>query len=147
LSEARLSRIVTDTERISLFVAGILGIEPWSQCRAIGLEKDGKLVAGVVYDYYTGANICLHIAAVPGRRWLTKEFLWFMFFYPFEQLGVKRITGIIPESNVDSRKFAQGLHGATLEARLKDAHPDGDMLIFRMFKEDCMYLRIKNGKG
>lgn len=136
-----------DPARVSNFVAQQLGIDGWSHCRAIGLEKDGQLIAGVVYDYYTGTNICLHIAALPNRRWLNKEFLFYMFDYPFTQLGVKRMTGIIPESNKESVRFAEGLHGCTLEARLKDAHPQGDMLIFCMFKDDCKYLRIKkNGQ-
>lgn len=135
--------ITCDTQRVSEFVSRILGIEGWSNCRAIGLEKDGELIAGVVYDYYTGTNICMHIAALPGRRWLNREFLWFMFHYPFVQLGVKRLTGIIPESNKESVRFAQGLHGSKLEARLKGAHPDGDMLIFVMFKDDCKYLKEK----
>lgn len=133
--------IWNDPDRVSRFVAGQLGIEGWSQCRAIGWEKNGQIIAGVVYDYYTGTNICMHIAALPGRRWLTRTFLFYVFHYPFVQLGVKRLTGIIPESNRESVRFAQGLHGSKLEARLKNAHPDGDMLIFVMFKDDCKYLK------
>lgn len=135
--------ICNQDARVSAFVSQQIGVEEWSNCRSIGLEKNGELVAGIVYDYYTGTNICMHIAA-KGKRWMTKEFLWFMFYYPFVQLGVNRLTGIIPESNKESVRFAQGLHGAKLEARLKDAHPDGDMLIFVMFKDDCKYLRIKD---
>lgn len=135
--------ICNQDARVSAFVSQQIGVEEWSNCRSIGLEKNGELVAGIVYDYYTGTNICMHIA-VKGKRCMTKEFLWFMFYYPFVQLGVNRLTGIIPESNKESVRFAQGLHGAKLEARLKDAHPDGDMLIFVMFKDDCKYLRIKD---
>ena len=117
-------------------------MEGWSNFRAIGLEKDGELIAGVVYDNYTKATIFMHIAAKPGRKWLTRNFLWYMFHYPFVELGVKRVTGIIPVSNKDSINFANGLKGARLEALLKDAHPDGDMAIYCMFKQDCKYLGI-----
>lgn len=141
--EAPLFRIICDDrDRIGDFVSGKVGMEGWSNFRAIGLEKDGELIAGVVYDNYNKATIFMHIAAKPGRKWLTRNFLWFMWYYPFVQLGVKRVTGIIPLSNKDSINFANGLKGARLEALLKDAHPDGDMAIYCMFKQDCKYLGI-----
>ena len=142
-----MARIVTDDPaRVCKFVSERIGAEDWNNCRAIGLERNGELVAGVVYDYFTGVNICMHIAARPGRRWMTKKFLWFIFYYPFVQLGVNRLTGIIPESNIDSVRFAEGLKNCHLEARLENAHPDGDMLIYRMWKKDCTYLEINDGK-
>lgn len=143
-----MSCVVLDDQAglVSSFVAKKLGIEGWSQCRSVGLERDGRIIAGVVYDYYTGVNICMHIAAIDGESWMTKEFLKMIFHYPFVQLGVNRLTGIIPESNKKSVNFAQKLKGAYLEARLKGAHPDGDMLIFVMFKKDCDYLKL-NGIG
>lgn len=107
--------------------------------QGIGWVRDGEILAGVVYCNFNGANIDMHVAAVPGRRWLTREYLWFCFFYPFYQCGVKRITGLVPASNEDARKFDEHL-GFTLEARLKDAHPTGDILVYRMFKNDCRWL-------
>lgn len=123
-----------------------VGVEDWSNHKAIGLEKDGKLIAGVVYDNYTKATIFMHIAIEKGER-ISRNFLWYMFYYPFVELGVKALRGMIPESNKESINFASGLKGSQLEARLVDAHPDGDMLIYRMFKKDCKYLGIyRNGQ-
>ena len=133
--------ICNEPERIGRFVSDQTGVEDWTNYKAIGLEKDGRLIAAAVYDNYTKATIFMHIAIVQGER-LTRNFLWYMFHYPFNELGVKGLRGMIPESNKDSIKFAEGLKGAQLEARLKDAHPDGDMLIYRMFKQDCKYLGI-----
>lgn len=135
--------ICDDPARVARFVSEQMGIEDdFSSYKAIGLEGDGELVAGVVYDNYTGATIFMHIAALPGKRWMTRNFLWFMFYYPFVQLGVKALRGMVPESNAESVSFAKGLKGAYLEARLKDAHPKGDMLIYCLPKEDCRYLEI-----
>lgn len=137
-----MKRVVCDDPaRVARFVSEQMGIEDWGTYRAIGLESDGEIVAGVVYDNYTGATIFMHIATLPGHKW-TRNFLWFMFYYPFVQLGVKALRGMIPESNAESLSFARGLKGAHLEARLKDAHPDGDMLIYCLPKEDCKYLEI-----
>ena len=145
-----MKRVVCDDpERVSQFVSDVMGLgQDWSSYRAIGLEEDGELIAGVVYDNYTGSTIFMHIAALPGKRWMTRNFLWFMFYYPFVQLGVKALRGMIPESNKESIRFAEGLKGAYLETKLKDGHPDGDMLIYCLFKEDCKYLEIyRNGEA
>lgn len=102
----------------------------------------GEVIAGTWFEGFNGSNINMHVAAIPGRRWMTREFLHFSFAYPFLQLGVKRITGIVPESNAAARRFDEHI-GFTLEARLKDAAPDGDLLIYRMFKDECRWLRLK----
>jgi len=137
-----LKQIVCDSERVNAFVADRMGITGWSNAVGIGLEEDGELIAGVTFDYYNGASICMHVAAVEGKRWMTREYLWFCFHYPFEQLKVKRITGLVPESNLAARKFDEHL-GFKLEARMKEAAPDGDVLVYAMFKDDCKYLGLK----
>ena len=111
----------------------------------IGLVHPEKgLVAGVLYEDWNGANITGHVAAVPGRHWLNREFLWYAFYYPFEQLKVKRITGTVPSNNLEAQRFDESL-GFELEATLKDAHPEGDILIYRMTKDKCRWLNLKRG--
>jgi len=108
----------------------------------IGLERGGSLIAGVVYSDWNGANINMHVAAVPGRKWLNREYLWFCFYYPFWQVGAKRITGLVGEGNADARRFDEHL-GFKLEARLKDAHPTGALLVYVLRKEDCRWLAMR----
>lgn len=108
---------------------------------AIGRIKDGQIVAGVLYEDYNGANVFCHIAAE--GSWANKEFLWLIFDYPFNQLGVKRITTTVKPLNTVSQAFTAKL-GFDVEAKLKDADPDGDLWIFRMFKDDCRWLRLEN---
>lgn len=115
--------------------------------RGIGLAEidnynNGSLIAAVWYEGYNGANINIHVAALPGRRWMTREFLFSTFSYPFMQCNVKRITGLVPEDNITARKFDEHV-GFTLETRLKDAAPGGDLLVYRMFKDECRWLRLK----
>lgn len=114
-------------------------------CTAIGRIKNGELIGGVLYEQYNGANVQAHIAG-EGKGWLDREFLWIMFDYPFNQLGVKRITGIVPSSNAAARKFDENL-GFVQEAVLEDAHPDGDLIVYRMRRDECRWLRNSNGKG
>ena len=140
MKTARLYKIVDNKpERIGRFVGLAIESKGWSPFTAIGLEKNGILIAGVVYDNYNGKNIFAHIAAT-GRHWLNKEFLWYMHHYPFMELKVSRVTGMVSEKNKDAIKFIEHL-GGELESKLEKAHPDGDLLIYRMFKKDCKYLR------
>jgi hypothetical protein len=62
-------RIVCDQpERIGPWVSEKTGGR-WSPGRgtAIGLEKDGELVAGVLYDDFNGANVLMHVASDGSR--------------------------------------------------------------------------------
>lgn len=101
--------------------------------------KSWALVAGVAYAEYNGVNVVCHIAA-EGKAWATREFLGTIFDYPFNQLKVERITVCIGEGNSASRRFVQHL-GFEEEARLAGAHPSGDLMIYRMRKPQCRYLR------
>jgi RimJ/RimL family protein N-acetyltransferase len=109
----------------------------------IGLEEDGELIAGVAFNMYTGASISMHVAAVPGKRWMTKEFLWRSFAYPFVQLKCNRITGLVREDNLVAQKFDEHL-GFRREGLLRGACLDGsNMVIYGMLKDECRFLRIK----
>ena len=134
--------IVFDADRIGPWVCERAG-GTWVKGRgtAIGLEdgSSGELLAGVLYDDWNGANVNMHVAAVPGRKWLNREFLRVCFDYPFNQLHVKRVTGLVASVNLDAMRFDLHL-GFKLEATLKDAHPEGDMNILVMRREDCRWL-------
>lgn len=105
----------------------------------IGWAKDGSLVAGVAYAEWNGPNVVCHIASDRSRRWLTRPYLWAMFDYPFNQLACNRITVCVGEGNEASRRFVTHL-GFEHEATLRSAHPTGDLLVFRMFKESCRWI-------
>lgn len=109
----------------------------------IGIENElGELQAVAMFEEYNKANLTMHIAAVSGRHWLNREFLWYCFYYPFVELNCKRVTGLVASTNLQARKFDENL-GFTLEATLKDAHPDGDLLVYVMTKENCRWLTLK----
>ena len=107
---------------------------------AIGKVNDGAIQAGALYEDWNGANIMCHIAGQ--GNWATKNFLWMLFDYPFNQLGVKRITAPVASTNVKSINLVTRM-GFKLECTLAQATPDGDMFLFRMFRDECKYLRGK----
>lgn len=108
----------------------------------IGLVEDDRLIAGVSFDRWNGASICMHVAAEPGARWMTRQYLHVCFRYPFEQIKVRKIVGLVGAKNVEARRFDEHL-GFVLEATLSDAHPDGSLLVYTMTREQCRWLSLK----
>lgn len=134
-----------DWQRIAEFVASKIGCSVLvGNFVAIGLERNGRLIAGVTYSDFNGSNITAGIAG-EGKRWLTREFLWFIFYFPFLQAKAKRITACVEQTNLVSQQFVTRL-GFKLEAVMERAGRTGDLLVYRMFREDCRYLEMKNAR-
>lgn len=114
----------------------------WCAGRGQGIGKlvDGKLVAGVLYEDYNRANVVCHIAGE--GNWADRRFLGVIFDYPFNQLKVRRITVPIVGNNAKSIKLVEHM-GFKLESRLEQATLDSDILLFRLFKDECKYLKGK----
>jgi RimJ/RimL family protein N-acetyltransferase len=133
---------------VGKFMAGMLE-QPngFTSGRGIGVldanedGTQGQLIAGIWFESYNGANMMMHVAATPLSRWVNKELLWYAFYYPFVECGCRRVTGLLAESNTTAREFDERL-GFKLEARLKDAAPDGDLLVYAMFREECRWLKL-----
>ena len=125
------------TQRIPIFE---YGSTPYT---ALGLmNAAGMILAGVVYQNYTKIDIHMHAAALPGKRWLSKHFLGECFRYPFEQLGCRRITGLVPARNEAAQAFDEHL-GFRLEGRVRQILPNGeDLIIYGMLREECRFLKV-----
>jgi RimJ/RimL family protein N-acetyltransferase len=109
----------------------------------IGLEEDGELIAGVVFSMYTKASISMHVAAIPGKRWMTKEYLWRVFAYPFIQLNCNRVTGFVREDNLVAQKFDEHI-GFKREGLIRKGAVDGtNFILYGMLKEECRWLGVK----
>lgn len=114
--------------------------------QGIGLQDfvdgDWRFIAGAAYSDYNGPNVIAHIAA---EAPLTRKFVWTIFDYPFNKLKVNRITCTIGEKNLASIRLCEHF-GFARETALRNAHPDGDMLVYVMFKEDCKWLSLGRPK-
>lgn len=109
----------------------------------IGLWEDGVgPVAACLYESCNGASVLGHLAGI-GRKWMNREYLWFCFYYPFEQLRVNKILGLVESTNLEAQKLDEHL-GFQLEATLKDAAPKGDLLIYSMTRDQCKWLTLKD---
>lgn len=110
--------------------------------QGVGWLKNGELVAGVLFDNFTGRSVQMHVAG-EGKRWLAREFLKFCFSYPFEQLKVNKVIGLVDSTNADALRFDLHL-GFQQEAVIKDAGRSGDTIILTMTREQCRFLGDRN---
>ena len=106
---------------------------------AIGVERNGKVIASVVYTDYHDHMIEMHIASVD-KRWATRHNLKVFFSYPFHQLKLDRVQAILAASNEGAISMAKRL-GFTQEGYHPKAFIGGvDAVSFGMLKQDCKWL-------
>lgn len=109
-------------------------------CQAVGQMKNDEIIAGVMYDGYTGSAISIH-SRIDNPRKVSREFYWAAFDYPFNKLKVKVLRGLVSTANSDAQRL--NLHlGFKEEARLKDYFPDGDGIVYVMRPENCRFLKL-----
>jgi RimJ/RimL family protein N-acetyltransferase len=114
-------------------------IRSWGEWyQAIGLER-GALCAAVVYNLYSDADIAIHIASDGSRKWLNRAFLKVAFGYPFNQLKVRRLTGLVPARNVAAQAFDEHL-GFRREGVIRHGMPDDDVILYGMLRAECRFI-------
>lgn len=139
------TRIISDPGRVFAFISKHMPMQAVVNMKGLGLERDGVLVAGVLYEGFNGQNVWMHVAAEPGGRWMTKDYLHYCFHYPFNEMGVKRVSGYVNASNVEARRLDEHL-GFKQEAVLSGAAPDGgDVVVYAMWRDDCRFLGDSDG--
>lgn len=141
-----MKKIITNqNDRVGLWVSRRVGRKaPWVEFQAVGLEQDGKLIAGMVMDCYVkDARCSMHVAG-DGKQWLNREFLWFCFHYVFDQLGCKVVLGMVNADNEDALKFDRHLGFRNL-CVIKDGAGECDLIVLQMRREWCRWLNIRRG--
>lgn len=106
---------------------------------AIGVEKNRKLIAAVVYTDYHAHMIEMHIVSVDSS-WATRHTLKVFFSYPFSQLKLNRVQAILAASNERAISMAERL-GFTKEGHHPCAFMGGvDAVSYGMLKQNCKWL-------
>ena len=122
---------------------------PWAQDRigvtfrrdayTLGLEKAGELVAVVVYDSFGEVDCNMHIASDGTSAWMNKSLLVSAFAYPFIQLKLNRVTGLVPAKNELALKFDEHL-GFVREGYHPKGCKDDDLISLGMLRENCRFI-------
>ena len=103
-----------------------------------GIEKDGQIVCGVMFENFTGRSLQIHVAKEPNAQ-MSKAWLKGLFGYAFNHCKVNKIIGAIDSENSESLRFTRHI-GFTDEAVIKDAGPKGDFYILTMTRNQCRFI-------
>lgn len=110
-------------------------------CTSFCRVKNGKPMGGVIFSNFTGESISIHSASW-NPHWINRDLLFVTFDYPFNQLGVKRIFGHVPEDNVHAQSFNHKI-GFTTVARIEGVFPHNiACLVMRLDRKDCRFLKV-----
>jgi hypothetical protein len=108
---------------------------------SLSLHSDGEVLGGFVLDGFTGVCACVHMA---GKRpgWATRDLLWMLFDYAFNQLRVTKLLALVRSDNYTS--MAQCLRsGWRVETLVRDMFGDGvHALVLYMTCDTCSWLKI-----
>ena len=126
------------------FLRDRIGLPYSSDLVCIGRVMDDKLIAVVGFANFTGTSCHMHMAG-DHPRWMNREFLRAAFAYPFEALGLTMVFGVVPSGNIRALGIDRKL-GFREILYIPGAHPDGGIHILQMKREECRWLRTRNGK-
>ena len=128
-----------DPELLRPFAEQLLDttFSPWATF--IGrLDDDGTIRGVVAYDVMTKYDIQMHWIGTD-KRWITKALCQAAFDYPFRQLGLSRVTGIVDERLTDVIKLNERL-GFKVEGRIRRGLGDRDSILMGLIREDCKWV-------
>ena len=109
---------------------------------ALGLKKNNKIIAGVIYENFNHASIWCHIAIIEK---ITPKFLSAIFDYPFNIAQIEKIIAPVGSDNDESIKLVKNM-GFEEEGRIKNARPHGDIIFFTLCRDKCRFLNKRYSK-
>lgn len=124
--------IVTDN-RVARFVGERIGSVIYPPFTAIGIERDGEIVAGAVFNCFTGHDVEITVA---GTGW-TRAFFRAVASYVFDQLGCVRLQ--LTTESEDTARLAERL-GGVREGILRDKFGAGrDGIVLGILRGECRF--------
>lgn len=118
------------------------GVQPCADMQAlVWVNQETQQIEWVVgYTGFMGKVCQMHVVNLSTRR-APRKLLKAAFDYPFNQLNLKTVLGIVNSKNDQAMKFDRHLGFKEL-MRLEGQHDDGgDLVVLAMDKDDCRWLQ------
>ena len=108
--------------------------------QAIGRENSkGEIIGVVGFNGFAGKIAQIHIAGV--GNWVSREFIQHAFHYPFVQLKLNHLVGLVGAKNDKALRFDQKM-GFSKWFTIPDGYDDGeDMIVLKMSRAECRWLK------
>lgn len=121
--------IVTD-DRVAQFVSERLGFALCPPFTAIGIERDGTIIGGVIFHCFEGAAV--HVTAA-GSGW-TRGFMRAVGRYAYGQLGCERMT--VTTASEQVARYAERLGGVREGVLRSQFGPGRDAILIGILRGD-----------
>lgn len=126
-------------------VPTIISVERMRPFTALGIHRNGRLIAGVVYNRFLWPDIHVTCAAT-SKTWCTKQVLRTIVNYPFRQKKCQRITCITEAGNRPTRAFLEHF-GFKEEGAHPFLFPDGETGVsFGLYRNSCRWFEEPHGQ-
>jgi ribosomal protein S18 acetylase RimI-like enzyme len=109
--------------------------------QSVAWEKDGELLAAVLFRNHAGADVEAVAAADRLKEFFSPQLISAGFSYPFSELGCRRVTVYVASNNAKSRRFVERL-GFKQEGTIRQfVDRDIDLLVYGLLREECRWLK------
>ena len=138
--------VVADTPELKQLAAEILhkeiGVQPSADQQAIlWANPETKVIEWCIgFTAFIGKTCQIHVVNF-NKKYTPRKLLWATFDYPFRQLGLESLIGIVNSNNEQAMKYDQNL-GFKEVHRFVGLHDDGgDIVVFEMKKDECRFVK------
>lgn len=136
------TRIIFNDPLVTKIIANAIPASRSDADVSIALAKDDELVGGVIYKEFTGESLRMSAHAFRSN-WGTRDFLWAVFDYPFNQLGVPRVYTHCRASRLDVIEFDHRLGFKDVAVLPGVYMGDVAAIVMKMERAECRWLNIK----
>lgn len=106
---------------------------------AMGIESDGTIVAGVVFNGWNGTNVNIH-QRVAHPHAMTRSFIRTVFHFAFNVLKAARVSGAVMADDTHTINMNRK-YGFRHEAVLFNYYKGRDVVHMVMRPEDCRFIQ------
>jgi hypothetical protein len=129
-------RIVHDDSILIPWAERLMGVNLGATAHAIGQEIDGVITGVAAFDNFSLAGCHMHMAVIGPIHRTT---LFHAFGYPFLQLNLRRVTGLVSAARPDIIALDEKL-GFKREGVMRNGLPNADLVVLGMLREECRFL-------
>lgn len=109
---------------------------PWSEdFRAIGIVRNDCLVGAVAYNGFVGRACFMH-GAIDDTTAVTRTFREEILAYPFRDLQLECVMGLVDSTNHRQIKMARGLGFKQVDVFKGSGTGGCDLVMFRLYREE-----------
>ena len=138
--------VVADSPELKQLAAEILhkeiGVQPSADQQAIlWANPETKVIEWCIgFTAFIGKTCQIHVVNF-NKKYTPRKLLWATFDYPFRQLGLESLIGIVNSNNEHAMKYDQNL-GFKEVHRFAGLHDDGgDIVVFELKKDECRFIK------